>query len=491
MKPAVAYIRVSKEKSEGVSPDTQLAKIRAYCAAQDWQLIDVFRDLDFSGRAADNRPAFQDMMARIENGGIYAAVVYRVDRFSRSLRDFVSYVEEMRAHGTSLVSVNESFDVSTPIGRAMVGLLAIFAQLESETTGQRVSDNLKHIASGGKWLGGSPPYGYRLNKDGWLVIHDGEAETVRWIFDRYLGGHGTRSISGDLSRRPDKPSPSGNPLWRYGTINWMLRNATYAGGVVWDGEVYAGKHEPIIERATFELAQAAMKANTNREAAARGGTRPLSGLMRCGLCGSMGNVKHGHGDTVRFICSRRSQVDKRACDNVIVDEPSLNRVVLRSIAEHVDSNQIVRKEKALPDARPEDGAERAAIEKRLSQLKKLLDRLFADHYEAEIITRDQFIETNSRYLAEQEQLRDRLEDMGDPHRAEMDAANLEAFRRSAGAIRRAWDAMEPTERSLAVSQVIREVVWSKEGVEIEYEFGSVRRIDYQRVTRGCAYLDEK
>src|SRR5690606_29304229 len=130
MKTAVAYIRVSKEKEDGISPSTQIAKIRDYCKANDWQLIDVYRDIDISGRRIANRKGFQMMLERVQEGGIDYVVTYRLDRFARSLPDFVNTYETLRKHGTEFISVNERFDTSTPMGRGFLYLAALFAQME-------------------------------------------------------------------------------------------------------------------------------------------------------------------------------------------------------------------------------------------------------------------------------------------------------------------------------------------------------------------------
>src|SRR5690606_23388001 len=254
-------------------------------------IFDVYRDIDISGRRIANRKGFQMMLERVQEGGIDYVVTYRLDRFARSLPDFVNTYETLRKHGTEFISVNERFDTSTPMGRGFLYLAALFAQMESEIIGERIRDNLTHVVeSKGKWLGGSPPIGYRQTKDG-LVSHEEEAKLVRWIFEQYLAGHGTRAIAGMLNRR-GIPTPGGGKVWRYSTVNWILSNPTYTGKAIWQKRVLPGNHEPIIDEATFDAAQRMMRLNNiNRRAST--GERVLSGLLRCGLCGRSGNVKHG------------------------------------------------------------------------------------------------------------------------------------------------------------------------------------------------------
>src|SRR5690606_3796718 len=148
-------------------------------------------------------------------------VVWRLDRFSRDTADFMQTLKFMRENGCEIASVNESFDTSTPMGRAMVGILAVFAQLESETIGERVRDNMIQAVRQKKiHLGAHPPYGYTRHK-GKLTVHPEQAEIVRWIFDRYIAGDGTRRIAVELTER-GIPTPLGRRIWRYNSIQAIL-----------------------------------------------------------------------------------------------------------------------------------------------------------------------------------------------------------------------------------------------------------------------------
>lgn len=486
MNTAVAYIRVSKEKEEGVSPSSQLSKIRQYCTLHEMQLIDVYRDLDISGRSAANRPGLQEMLRRIDQGDVRYVVVYKLDRLARSVSDFHRLMERFERHGCDLVSVSQNIDTSSPVGRLLRNVLVDFAQFESEMIGERIRDNLAHVVeSKGKWLGGSPPIGYRQTKEG-LVIHDQEAELVRWIFEQYLAGSGTRAIAGMLNRR-GIPTPSGGRVWRYSTVNWILSNPTYTGKAIWQKRVLPGNHEPIIDGATFEAVQRMMALN-NINSGRKHGERILSGLLRCGICRRSGNIKHTHGYT-RYICVTRAQQDKTACANVAVDEPSLVAKVYSEICALADPERVTRHGQVQLAAKPKDDTqlELAAIERRLRQIRTAMDRLFEDHYEHSVITREQFEEYNRRYLAEQDELIRRKEELGGAS-TEAEPTDLSIVRESAASIRESWDSLSVSEKRLLVSYVVRRIVWHHDRLDIEWQYGETSTIPYREVRRGVAYV---
>ena len=125
--------------------------------------VTVYQDKGFSGKNT-NRPDFQRMMADVEKGLVQRVIVYRLDRFSRSLADFSQLWEVLGQHGVEFISVNEKFDTSTPVGRAMLSIIMVFAQLERETTAERVRDNYYQRAKLGSWPGGPAPYGFSLGR---------------------------------------------------------------------------------------------------------------------------------------------------------------------------------------------------------------------------------------------------------------------------------------------------------------------------------------
>lgn len=487
MTAALAYIRVSllRAGQEKESPDVQLGRIRQYADLYDLALADVYRDLDVSGRT-DRRPAFREMMERVDRGGISHVLVYSFDRFARSTRDFHRWASYLEERGVALVSVSQNIDTSTPVGRLIRSILASFAEFESELLAQRTGDALRSVAGRGRWPGGVVPYGYRVEPRHGLAIEPEQARWVRWIYRRYLQGDGTRVIAERL-REMGVPAPEGGSTWHYGTVNGILTNPVYAGRFRWSGEEWQGNHEPIIEPAQLEAAGEIMGRNyVPRPAAGGGNHRPFSGLLRCGLCGATANVRHRHG-RVRYYCTRRMQHGRRECPNVAVDEGSAERIVLDRIRRLVTAEAVRQRAAAQPG---DDGAaeEIRRLDARLRQLRGITDRLFRDHYEAGIISREQFVEQNGRYLEERERIELRLAELRgrEAAAAQMDA---EVVSGAVDVIRTAWDHLEPAERRLALRQVIREIRWDQEGVEIRWHLGPPERLVWVRVLSRVGYLD--
>lgn len=205
------YARQSVDKKDSVSIETQIDSCRRHLEGQP----EVFQDRGFSGKNT-NRPAFHRLMEAVEAGQVTKIIVYRLDRFSRSIADFGRVWEVLEHHGVEFQSVTENFDTSSPMGRAMLNIVLVFAQLERETIAERVRDNYQHRFSLGAWPGGPAPYGYSLTKitdsqgrqASSLAVND-NAPVVRRIFESYAQeGASLQGIARALNRR-EFPAPGG------------------------------------------------------------------------------------------------------------------------------------------------------------------------------------------------------------------------------------------------------------------------------------------
>lgn len=489
---AVAYIRVSKEREDGYSPDTQIAKIKAYCEAQGLHIVEVFTDLDESGRK-DDRPAWQAMLRRVAQGDIDRVVVYRLDRFSRDTADFMATLKRMREYGCEIASVNESFDTSTPMGRAMVGILAVFAQLESETIGERIRDNLAHAVRTRRiHLGARPPYGYDRIK-GKLTINPEQAEIVRWIFQRYLKGDGTKHIAAVLSAR-GIPSPSGRPFWRYSTVRQMLVNPVYAGYIRWDDIIEKGEHEPIIDEQTWEEVQRYMAIRTGTQPRKKGKSSVLGGLLRCEICGRQGNIKASHANIHRYYCTTRMQANLSGCPNIAVDARSLEKALVQALVGDTETAKLWKQE--LERAKRgnyhiEPDTDLSMLERRRATLKRALENLFADHYEHGIITREQFVEANERYLRQLQEVEQQITELNLQRYASLvTQANVDEVLRQLELLNN-WGRLSKEERRLALASLIEQITWNPEGVTVRLRYGGIMKLEYFDVWRGVGYFDDE
>ena len=290
----VGYARVSTENQlENYSIDEQTTRLAAYCKAKGWTLLHTYVDGGFSG-GNTNRPALQQMLRAVREQKIDAVVVYKLDRLSRSQKDTLTLIEdELLAHGTDFVSINENFDTSTPFGRAMIGILSVFAQLEKDQITERfLMGRMGRGKAGYFHGGGNAPTGYDY-VDGLLRVNEYEAIQVRELFQRFLDGQSINAIMRALNQRY-------TTKWTAAKVRNVLRNSLYIGKVNSFGAEYDGVHPPLVDTATFQEANRLFE-NSRREIAQHPTLKNpfragylLSGLVRCARCGARYSANHGY-----------------------------------------------------------------------------------------------------------------------------------------------------------------------------------------------------
>jgi site-specific DNA recombinase len=270
------YTRKSTEHNldlEFNSLHAQREACEAYIKSQaheGWRLVHRrFDDGAFSGASLE-RPALQELLTEVRAGQVDVIVVYKVDRLTRSLSDFAKLVELFDQHSASFVSVTQSFNTTTSMGRLTLNVLLSFAQFEREVIGERVRDKIAASKAKGLWVGGSIPLGYAsINKK--LVVVAKEAETVRLIFRRYLELKSIRELAEDLDRQGIRTrrqtlstgQSRGGIRFGVGALAHLLRNRFYIGEVFYRRAVHAGEHEAILERSLFDAVQAKLAASAN------------------------------------------------------------------------------------------------------------------------------------------------------------------------------------------------------------------------------------
>src|SRR5213593_3549943 len=287
------YTRKSTEHNldlEFNSLDAQREACEAYIKSQaheGWRLLpDHYDDGGLSGASLD-RPALQKLLADVRVGKITIVVVYKVDRLTRSLADFAKLIELFDAHGVSFVSVTQSFNTSSSMGRLTLNVLLSFAQFERELIGERVRDKIAASKRKGIWVGGPVPLGCAaVNKK--ILVVPAEAAAVRTIFARYLELGSIRALAENLDRRGIRSKPRrlsngrtiGGGRFGVGALAHLLKNRFYIGEVVYRGEVHGGEQAPIVDRAVFEAVQAKLAAQARaRRCRLRGSPALLSGRL--------------------------------------------------------------------------------------------------------------------------------------------------------------------------------------------------------------------
>lgn len=338
------YTRKSSE--EGLeqafnSLDAQREACEAYITSQrheGWSLVSKqYDDGGFSGGNMD-RPALTELLNDIKAGKVTVIVVYKVDRLTRSLADFAKLVELFDRHGVSFVSVTQQFNTTTSMGRLTLNVLLSFAQFEREVAGERIRDKIAASKRKGMFMGGGYPLGYDVH-DRELVINETEAEQVRTIFALYLELKSVRRLQAEMAKRGYKTKlrvseagrTSGGKRFFTGSIYYMLRNRTYIGEIAHKGNIYEGRHKPIIERSVWNDVQALLADNA-RERAFREWARdpaPFGGFIFDDRGNRLTPTHTQKGGRYRYRYY--------ACRALLTDQPELAGPIRRVPAEEIET----------------------------------------------------------------------------------------------------------------------------------------------------------
>lgn len=278
------YTRKSSEEGleqEFNSLDAQREACEAYIASQrseGWVLVrDQYDDGGISGGTLE-RPALKQLLADIEDGLVDVVVVYKIDRLSRSLMDFSKLVEVFDRNGVTFVSVTQSFNTTTSMGRLTLNILLSFAQFEREVTAERIRDKFAASRKKGLWMGGVVPLGYRVESRK-LVIEETEAATVRMIFERFVS-IGSATVLAKALAAENVRTRRGK-LVDKGVLYKLLNNRVYIGEAVHKSESYPGEHQPIINRTLWDKVHAILQTSPRKRASNTRAQTPalLKGLI--------------------------------------------------------------------------------------------------------------------------------------------------------------------------------------------------------------------
>jgi DNA invertase Pin-like site-specific DNA recombinase len=246
------YTRVSTEDQakEGFSLDAQLDKLRSYCKARDWEIGGEYIDDGHSGRTI-KRPAYVRMMKEIDGWDIL--LVIKMDRIHRNSKNFMTMMEYLKQREKEFVSMSESLDTSTAMGRFVMDIIQRIAQLESEQIGERVYIGMEQKArTSSGVLGFNIPYGYNYS-EGLLSICREETDVVENIYNWYKNGKSMGQIAKMLNIAK-VPTKKGG-IWAKKTISRILKNPLYCGYLHWQEYIYKSGHNPIIEIAEYNEIQ--------------------------------------------------------------------------------------------------------------------------------------------------------------------------------------------------------------------------------------------
>jgi site-specific DNA recombinase len=280
------YTRVSSRnqaEADYSSLETQRERLEAYCKSQEnYSVYRVYEDGGYSADSMD-RPALKEMLRDLREGRLNCVLAYKIDRLTRSVKDFHVLMDVFDRFGVKFVSVTQSLDTQNPMGRLLRNVLLDFAQFEREMTADRTRDKMHQRAQKGLWNGGNVPYGYaRENKK--LIVHPEEATRLRYMFERFADSPSLSRLRDELHRR-GWYTRSCKP-WSKMALDHILRNPVYCGRIRFNEQQFEGAHEALIEENLFRRVQSVRRDRSH------GATKLkreflLKGLVRCAVCDSV------------------------------------------------------------------------------------------------------------------------------------------------------------------------------------------------------------
>lgn len=377
---AAIYVRLSQDRDGETSTARQEADCRRLIEAKGWQVGEVYRDVDLSAWSGVERPAYERALADAGDGRFDVLMVWKIDRLARSLREFMRAVDTLDAAKVVLTSYSDPVDTSSPMGRAMLQVVGVFAELESSTISYRVKSALALRAqNGGASVGGRRTFGY--NRDG--SVNDTEAELLREAARRFLAGESLSSIVKGWNAA-GIPTGSGNE-WGPSVLGRLLARERIAGLRRHGQTVYPGTWEPIIDMDTHLALLEALE-DSRRRSVRRGMARNLlTGIARCGLCGAGLGTRTSRADNLSYVCVNAP--GRKGCGKVRIVGAAAEALVRDELFAALAGGAAV--------PAPDDG-DLAAVEAGLALDRAALEQLSRDHYVDRLITRPEFIAARQR-----------------------------------------------------------------------------------------------
>ena len=380
------YTRISTDEAhQPYSLEAQATRLGSYVDSQEgWELVRTFSD-QASG-ATTERPGLERALAEARAQRYDLLLVYRVDRFARSVRGLASLLEAFDAAGVAFRSATEPFDTATPAGRMMVQMLGVFAEFERSTIIDRVIAGMERKAARGEWCGGSRPYGYLVDPaSGHLVVNCDEAPLVAVIFDRYgRRRHGAKTIATWLNSHGHR-TKAGKP-WNHMAVLTVLRNRAYLGEVYFRDTYHAAPHPPLIDPDTFDLAQQILRLRSEDYAhrASNASDYLLAGLITCTRCGKgyIGTAAHGNKYRYRYYtCFSRQRYGTATCSAERLPADQLESEVRGALLRTVQRHDLL--EAALTAGLARSGAQRrqhqdelGVVDAELAKSEEAIERYF-------------------------------------------------------------------------------------------------------------------
>lgn len=457
------------------SLDAQRDACLAYIRQEpDWVVVDEhYDDGGYTGANTD-RPAFQRLLADVEAGKIDVIVVYKIDRLSRSMLDFVELIERLNKAGTSFVSVTQHFSTATAMGRFTLNILISFAEFEREMIAERTRDKIAGARRKGKWTGGPVPLGYRV-VDKRLVVNELEAVVVREIFSLYLAERSVLMVTRQLNarHRTTKRHRTTRGVmrearpWTKNDVQRVLKNPIYAGYMPHGTELHEGEHARLIERTTFEQARALLAAATRAKTLrVQNPAYWLRGVLRCACCGAgftAASTRVGRTEYRYYRCITRDKQGAEACPSSPLPAAAIEDYVVEQLRAKVLTSNLVAEITA--EATEQVAARRADLVIERDQLPQELAALAAESRQvietlpsvtgpARRLVDERLHSLDEQMQRCEQRLATVQSELGSLAAVELDAAWVERCLQDFASV---WDVLSPENRARLLRAVVERV----------------------------------
>lgn len=476
------YVRVStlEQAESGYSIEEQTDKLKKYCDLKDWNIHKIYTDPGFSGSSI-KRPALSQLITDAKLKRFDCVLIYKLDRLSRSQKDTLYLIEDVfTANDIAFVSLSENFDTATPFGKAMIGILAVFAQLEREQIKERMTMGKLGRAKAGKAMGWSKvPFGYKYDKDtGIYTINELEASIIKRIFNDYLSGISITKLKDHLNEE----GHVGKDIdWSYRTIRQTLDNKTYCGYTKYKGQYFKADYPAIIDEETYEKTIKELDIRQKQAYEMNNNPRPfqtkymMSGLIRCGICGAtfdinLGSIRKDGTRSKKYRChSTKSKKhnptmkkNPNGCTSNAYNMEDLEHVVL-DVIEQLRINPLGINE--LSNTEEETAPE--IIKNRINELDKTLEKLI-DLFLDSSLPKSKLQARQTKILEEKEALENQLIDRNKRLLEPSEAIDLLAD------LNKSVFEMTYEEQKILVRKLIEKIVIYPENIDITWKFAVLK-----------------
>ncbi len=445
------YIRVSTDRQaeEGYSIEVQKERLIAFTKTLDGLVsYELYIDDGFSGGSLE-RPAMQRLIADAEKRTITHVCVYKLDRLSRSQKDTLHLIEDVfLPNNIAFVSIQESFNTATAFGRAVVGILSVFAQLERENIYERTRSGMQKRVEAGFWPGGGGvPFGYDYDSEKGILVPNSDAELVKQVYDLYLKGFSLQSIANKLGLKYEK------------LASQILNRKTNIGIIEYNGVEYKGQHKPIVSRETYEKAMA-LHAQRSEKKLVSTTAHLLTGLVYCGVCGAKMRYQKWGKAGYKLVCysqqiSKPYLVKDPDCSNESVWAEDIERAVISDLFSMTPREIKAAEVEELPSVSESLERKKQTLE---SRLKRLYD-LYAEAGNRVLLTS---INELSEEIKALEKKIDEENERG------LWTQNAKAARETLRSVEKTWKYMSVQEQRSVICSIIEKITVSHGNVIIEY-----------------------